>query len=295
MLGTRSLGIWIPGRGIQYFHSKYRLPALLIWMTVCITFGMVVCAPLLNAVICYFTSGEWTDNVAQLGPIKLTFRLTDKATCENHPWWIRLLGWALSWARTCDANGDGEVDLGEVVKQSIKVVIALSVLFNFTSSDALINLYARATRRRAAATPSRRNNLGDREWFPDYGEAVRRFRKKAEQGHRLSQFNMGVAYEHGKGVAKDNKKAARWHRKSAEQGFAPSQRNLGVMYYYGRGVAQDDGEAVRWLRKAAEQGDADAQFNLGSLYDEGQGAMYDEGRAAATARAGRGGGGGTES
>ena len=113
MLGTRSLGIWIPGRGIQYFHSKYRLPALLIWMTVCITFGMVVCAPLLNAVICYFTSGEWTDNVAQLGPIKLTFRLTDKATCENHPWWIRLLGWALSWARTCDANGDGEVDLGK--------------------------------------------------------------------------------------------------------------------------------------------------------------------------------------
>ena len=63
------------------------------------------------------------------------------------------------------------------------------------------------------------------------------------------------------------------------------------MYDQGRGVAQDDGEAVRWLRKAAEQGDADAQFNLGSLYDEGQGAMYDEGRAAATARAGRGGGG----
>ena len=36
----------------------------------------------------------------------------------------------------------------------------------------------------------------------------------------------------------------------AEQGDADAQFNLGVMYADGEGVAQDDAEAVRWFRLA---------------------------------------------
>ncbi|MDE7136203.1 MAG: sel1 repeat family protein, partial [Muribaculaceae bacterium] len=43
-------------------------------------------------------------------------------------------------------------------------------------------------------------------------------------------------------------------RKAAEHGHAEAQYNLGVMYIYGDGVAQNDTEAARWLRKAAAQG-----------------------------------------
>lgn len=42
----------------------------------------------------------------------------------------------------------------------------------------------------------------------------------------------------------------------AEQGDATAQNNLGVMYEYGLGVPKDDAEAVKWYRMAAEQGNA---------------------------------------
>ena len=50
-----------------------------------------------------------------------------------------------------------------------------------------------------------------------------------------------------------------WYRLAADQGDAAAQFNLGVMYDNGRGVLKDEAEAVRWYRLAAEQGDADAR------------------------------------
>jgi len=51
--------------------------------------------------------------------------------------------------------------------------------------------------------------------------------------------------------------------KAAEQGDAMAQFNLGVMYDEGQGVARDDAKAVEWYTKAAEQGDSRAKFNFG--------------------------------
>ena len=66
-----------------------------------------------------------------------------------------------------------------------------------------------------------------------------------------------------------------WFLVHADQGHADAQSNLGIMYDNGRGVLKDDAEAVRWYRLAAEQGDADAQFNLGLMYDNGRGVLKD--------------------
>ena len=52
----------------------------------------------------------------------------------------------------------------------------------------------------------------------------------------------------------DYREAARWFRKAAEQGNVIAQFNLGELYFYGWGVDQNDTEAARWYRKAAEQG-----------------------------------------
>ena len=60
-------------------------------------------------------------------------------------------------------------------------------------------------------------------------------------------------------------------RAAADQGHAQAQYNLGVMFDQGRGVAQSDVEAVRWYRKAADQGHAGAQYNLGTMFDQGRG------------------------
>jgi TPR repeat protein len=109
----------------------------------------------------------------------------------------------------------------------------------------------------------------------DYVEAVKWFRKAAEQNEAEAQYNLGYCYANGQGVAKDDVEAVKWHRKAAEQNNASAQTSLGAHYASGRGVAKDDVEAVKWFRKATEQNFRVAQFNLGSCYYNGQGVARD--------------------
>ncbi|MBS0350073.1 MAG: sel1 repeat family protein, partial [Proteobacteria bacterium] len=88
--------------------------------------------------------------------------------------------------------------------------------------------------------------------------------------------NLGVCYEEGRGVAKDEKEAVSWYRKAAKQGYPEAQNNLGWCYEEGRGVAKDEQKAVNWYRKAAEQRYPEAQVNLGVCYEEGKGVAKDE-------------------
>jgi TPR repeat protein len=109
----------------------------------------------------------------------------------------------------------------------------------------------------------------------DLVEAVKWWRKAAEQNHAEAQFNLGSCYAKGQGVAKNEVAAVRWYHKAAEQNIAQAQHDLGVCYAFGHGVAKDYSEAVRWWCKAAEQNDADAQYNLGTCYATGQGVAED--------------------
>jgi len=110
----------------------------------------------------------------------------------------------------------------------------------------------------------------------DEVEAVKWYRKSAEQGVATAQYNLGTRYASGTGVAKDEVEAVKWFRKSAEQGYAVAQYHLGVGYAFGTGVAKDEVEAVKWFRKSAEQGDATAQHHLGFCYANGIGVEKDE-------------------
>ena len=59
--------------------------------------------------------------------------------------------------------------------------------------------------------------------------------------------------------------AVKWYKKAAEQGNASSQFKLGSSYANGEGVTKDMKEAVKWWTKAAEQGDADAKEEFEKL------------------------------
>jgi hypothetical protein len=72
-------------------------------------------------------------------------------------------------------------------------------------------------------------------------------------------------FDKGRGVAQSDVEAARWYRKAADQGLALAQYNLGLMFEQGRGVAQSDVQAARWYRKAADQGHVQALHELGNL------------------------------
>ena len=77
----------------------------------------------------------------------------------------------------------------------------------------------------------------------------------AERGDAESQYQLGVRYATGNGIATDDAQAARWIEKAATQGHVGAQFDLGLMYADGNGVPQDSATAVSWLRKAADQTD----------------------------------------
>ena len=124
----------------------------------------------------------------------------------------------------------------------------------------------------------------------DMTEAVKWFRKAAEQNDPEAQYNLGFCYADnvavslinfvvpntsGKGVVKDKVETVKWFRKAAEQNYAKAQFILGVCYEDGEGVAKDYAEAVKWYHRAAEQNYALDQFKLFYYYSD-EGAAKDE-------------------
>ena len=110
-------------------------------------------------------------------------------------------------------------------------------------------------------------------------KATEWFLKSAKQGNAQAQFYIGALFADGQGVPKDERKAIEWYEKSAQQGMVDAQFNLGVMHASGRGVPKNPWKAVEWYEKAAFQGLTRAQFNLALMYLAGQGVPKDVLRA----------------
>ena len=89
-----------------------------------------------------------------------------------------------------------------------------------------------------------------------------KLRRRAEQGHDMAQYSLGVSYEIAEGVSQDNIEAVKWDQLATGQGNVDAQYNLGDIYARGDSVPENLVEAMKWLRVAAEQGHADAQFSL---------------------------------
>lgn len=87
----------------------------------------------------------------------------------------------------------------------------------------------------------------------------------ARQGHPVAQFNLGVKYDFGQGVAKDPAHAVRWYRLAAAQGHGGAQFNLGGMYFEGVGVPRDLVRAAMWFTLSAEAGIGGAAKNRAVL------------------------------
>ena len=110
----------------------------------------------------------------------------------------------------------------------------------------------------------------------DYSKkSVQELLSLAKQGDAAAQYNLGLAYNNGRGVRKNEQKAFWWWRVAAEHGDPTAQFYLGNMYRAGIGVPQDIQQAFKWYRKAAEQGVAKAQFYLGEMYQNGHGVPQD--------------------
>ncbi len=84
----------------------------------------------------------------------------------------------------------------------------------------------------------------------DWATALREFTPLAEQGDSAAQFNLGLIYANGRGVAKNDIQALIWYTKAAHQVHARAQANLAFMYATGRAVPQDLITAYMWASLA---------------------------------------------
>jgi TPR repeat protein len=105
-------------------------------------------------------------------------------------------------------------------------------------------------------------------------EAFLWYKQSAELGYDAAQAVVGHCFYTGSGILKDLIEASRWYRLAANQGFAAAQCNLGICYELGEGLKKDLTEAVRWYRLAADQGNYTAQYNLALALECGTGIKH---------------------
>ena len=96
-------------------------------------------------------------------------------------------------------------------------------------------------------------------------EAVRWYRRAAEQGFAEAQHNLGWMLEEGIGVRQDQGESIRWYRLAAEGGLAKAQNSMGVFHVNGSGVPKDMAIAYSWFLLAAAQGEPSARDAVKSL------------------------------
>lgn len=102
-------------------------------------------------------------------------------------------------------------------------------------------------------------------------QAAARFQAAADRGHAGAAYELGEAYNNGRGVGQDATAGARWINTAAERGEPRAQYAIGAALYNGSESGPDYRRAAEYLTAAADQGHADAQFLLGESYANGRG------------------------
>ena len=105
-------------------------------------------------------------------------------------------------------------------------------------------------------------------------------RTLAASGDAGAQYEVGLRYAEGRGVARDPRQALAWFDKAAAQGLAPAQYRVGSSYEKGVGVDRDPAIAMGWYAKAAGAGNIRAMHNLAVMSAEGAGGKPDYAKAA---------------
>src|SRR6478752_2185377 len=88
----------------------------------------------------------------------------------------------------------------------------------------------------------------------DLRTALSIYTELSNQGDRTAQLQLGLMYEEGRGVPKNNQKAVRWYTVASSQGDPESPYYLGLIYQDGRGGPTNYARARHWYGVAAQRG-----------------------------------------
>ena len=92
-----------------------------------------------------------------------------------------------------------------------------------------------------------------------YEEALEWAERSAKQDNATGLYVLGLIFEHGAGIQKDEEKAFFYFEKSAQKGFAEAEYKIAICYMEGMGVEVDFVNSLEWMKRAAADGSTSAQ------------------------------------
>ena len=101
------------------------------------------------------------------------------------------------------------------------------------------------------------------------------FLKSAKQGQTEAQFATGRCYFYGRGVPRDRVVGAEWYHQAAMKDHIQATYELGDCYFIGEGVKRDHAESLKWFSKSAAQGEKGAQFRIARIFEDGDPSVRD--------------------
>lgn len=125
------------------------------------------------------------------------------------------------------------------------------------------------------AKPSVAKAAPDTKSEPMSKELQETIRIAEENNDPNAQLLVGIAYQLGALVEKDDARAAYWYTKASNNGNSTAQNQLALMYLNGEGVAEDDMEAFRLFKLAAANGNDKAQLYYAVMLENGYGGSVD--------------------
>jgi TPR repeat protein len=92
--------------------------------------------------------------------------------------------------------------------------------------------------------------------------------RKAQEGDKFAQHELGLRYIGGRGVERDTAKAAYWFEQASNQGLIASRFNLAILRLHGWGCQWDPFVAYKLIRECAEAEMPEGMFMYGVLLTE---------------------------
>jgi TPR repeat protein/Zn-dependent protease with chaperone function len=99
----------------------------------------------------------------------------------------------------------------------------------------------------------------------NYSLAVTHFQKASSMGRHTSSVMLGNMYTNGAGVTPDFKEAYKYYKLGADHNIPNGLENLGMAYFHGRGIARNVDKAYELVKKASDK-DPNARLNLAYIY-----------------------------
>lgn len=119
---------------------------------------------------------------------------------------------------------------------------------------------------------SKQLELAHKYWeLEKYDESFKWYERASAQDNAEGICRLGICYQKGYGVEKDESRAFQLFLKASEMGSMEAQFQLAEAYYFGKGILRDNKKAMDLYYKTAQKGHSISEFMVGLYYMQNRG------------------------